>query len=84
MGLLKCGERIWNVKRILNIRRGLIERDDTLPRRFLEEPPTEGPATGETPPLQHMLKEYYSLRGWKAGKPTPEKLTELGIEEITS
>jgi len=27
-----------------------------------------------------MKKEYYKLRGWVNGIPTPEKLEELGIE----
>jgi aldehyde:ferredoxin oxidoreductase len=29
-----------------------------------------------------MLPEYYQLRGWdENGVPTPEKLTELGLDE---
>lgn len=80
--LLKCGERIWNLKRAFNIRMGSTEKDDTLPGRFLREPLTEGANAGKIPPLQDMLKEYYSIRGWKEGKPTRTKLTELGMPEI--
>jgi aldehyde:ferredoxin oxidoreductase len=30
--------------------------------------------------LAEMLPEYYRLRGWSAdGRPSPEKLAELGI-----
>lgn len=30
-----------------------------------------------------MLDKYYELRGWDkaTGKPTPEKLTQLGLEQ---
>jgi aldehyde:ferredoxin oxidoreductase len=80
--LLKSGERIWNVKRVFNLRFGVTEKDDTLPGRFLDEPLIEGPAAGKTPPLQEMVEEYYLLRGWKEGKPTRAKLRELGMPEI--
>ncbi len=79
--LLKCGERIWNLKRAINIRRGVTQKDDTLPRRLLE-PLTESPAAGKVPPVEEMLKKYNELRGWQEGKPTREKLTELGMPEI--
>jgi len=30
--------------------------------------------------LQPMLDEYYQIRGWDSqGRPTPEKLRELGL-----
>ncbi|MCD6503852.1 hypothetical protein J7K52_00555, partial [Candidatus Bathyarchaeota archaeon] len=32
--------------------------------------------------LEPMLNEYYELRGWDSdGKPTAEKLAELGLTE---
>jgi len=80
--LLKHGERIWNMKRAFNIKMGITEKDDTLPDRLLKEPLTEGAAAGKTPPLKEMIKEYYSIRSWKEGKPTREKLTELGMQDI--
>ncbi len=80
--LLKHGERIWNMKRAFNIKMGITEKDDTLPDRLLREPLTEGVAAGKTPPLREMIKEYYSMRSWKEGKPTREKLTELGMQDI--
>mgnify|MGYP001060487745 FL=1 len=81
--LLKHGERIWNLKRAFNVRMGVTEKDDALPRRFFDEPLNESPAAGKVPPLPDMLEEYYSIRGWKEGKPTETKLAELGIPEIT-
>ena len=33
--------------------------------------------------LEEMLTEYYKLSGWDAeGKPTKEKLTELGLDYV--
>jgi len=82
-GLLKLGERIWNLKRLFNVKMGVTEKDDTLPRRFLDEPPSTGPIAGKTVPLAPMLKEYYELRGWSAeGTPEDRKLAELSLNDI--
>jgi len=78
--LLKIGERIWTVERLWNERAGFTGKDDTLPKRILEEPIPSGPAKGQVNRLGEMLPEYYQLRGWTAdGKITPEKLKELGL-----
>ncbi len=81
---LKIGERIWNAERIFNLKAGLDPlRDDTLPKRFLEEPMPEGPNKGHTVRLKEMLPRYYKLRGWtEDGMVTEEKARELGIEEF--
>jgi aldehyde:ferredoxin oxidoreductase len=76
------GERIVNQERLFNAREGMTRADDTLPRRFLEEPMPEGGASaGSVLELEPMLDEYYLVRGWdvKTGLPTPEKLAELGL-----
>jgi aldehyde:ferredoxin oxidoreductase len=83
-GLLKIGERIWNLKRAFNVRMGVSEKDDILPKRFAEEPLQEGATAGRLPPMKTMLKKYYSLRGWKEGKPTKEKLEELELSKLIS
>lgn len=81
---LKCGERIWNLIRLFNLREGLNPADDKLPSRFFKDSFTKGPAKGvllDEEGFQKSLKEYYSLRGWdKKGIPTSEKLKELGLE----
>jgi aldehyde:ferredoxin oxidoreductase len=78
----KAGERLYNLARVYSIREGLTRADDTLPARFLEEPMPEGPAKGQTVNLDPLLNAYYEYRGWdkETGKPTKEKLTELGLE----
>lgn len=80
--LMKIGERIINLERLYNVREGIGRKDDTLPRRFLQETLPHGLAKGRTVDLEPMLDEYYAERGWdvKTGIPTSEKLRELGLE----
>jgi aldehyde:ferredoxin oxidoreductase len=55
-------------------------KEDTLPKRILEEPIPSGPAKGQVNRLGEMLPEYYQLRGWDAeGRISLEKLKELGL-----
>jgi aldehyde:ferredoxin oxidoreductase len=81
------GERIVNLERLFIAREGITRRDDTLPRRFLEEPLSEacGSSAGSVLELEPMLDEYYRARGWdvESGLPTTEKLQELGLSEET-
>jgi len=79
--VLQVGERIWNLARLINIKRGFGKRDDMLPKRFLE-PLKEGPSKGKIIPYEEMLLQYYEVRGWdQEGVPKPEKLEELGLVE---
>ncbi len=78
--LLACGERIWNNERLHNFRVGYTKADDTLPKRLLEDPITEGPSKGQVHRLEELLPEYYSVRGWdEEGVPTPDRLSALGM-----
>jgi aldehyde:ferredoxin oxidoreductase len=58
------GERIWNMERDFNNRAGFTSKDDTLPKRLLEEPAKTGPAKGLVNKLPEMLPKYYDIRGW--------------------
>ncbi|MEM2351633.1 MAG: aldehyde ferredoxin oxidoreductase C-terminal domain-containing protein, partial [Thermoproteota archaeon] len=78
--LLRIGERIHNLERVLINKLGFDGKDDTLPKRLLEEPMPEGPAKGHVAKLERMKEEYYKIRGWVNGVPTIEKLKELEIE----
>lgn len=84
--LLECGERICNMEKAFNARLGLTRKDDTVPRRFLEEPISAGPRKGEHlgSVLPKMLDDYYEARGWdkETGLPTRAKLETLGLKEI--
>ncbi len=78
--LLEMGERIWNLERQFNLAAGFTAKDDTLPRRILEEPAGGGANKGLVSRLGEMLPEYYSLRGWSEdGVPTNETLGRLDL-----
>ena len=77
--IMKIGERIYNLERLIINEYGFDGKDDTLPKRLLQEPMPEGVAKGQVVELEKMKEEYYKLRGWVDGRPTPEKLKELDI-----
>ncbi len=79
--VIGIGERIVNLERLYNLREGFSRKEDTLPKRLLEEPVKTGPARGRTVKLQEMLDEYYQFRGWdENGVPGEKKLNQLGLE----
>jgi len=78
--IMLIGERIYNLERLIMSKYGFTDKDDTLPPRLTSEPMPEGPVKGQVVELEQMKIEYYRLRGWVNGIPTPEKLKELGIE----
>jgi len=80
---MTLGERVYNLTRLFNVREDFSRKDDSMPKRFTE--PMKD--TGWKIPIndfERMLDEYYELRGWdkKTGIPKPEKLRELGIDEL--
>jgi len=77
----KIGERVFTLKRVFNIRCGVSGKDDKLPSLIMQ-PLKEGGAKGHVPNFEYQLREYYRLRNWtEDGKPTKEKLIELGLEK---
>jgi len=78
--LMQCGERAWNLKRLINIKLGLIREDDKLPEPLLRAY-SEGGAEGYVIPFAQMMHSYYEARDWNpvSGNPNPEKLNELGL-----
>ena len=81
--LMKVGERIFNLKRMYNVKCGISRKDDSLPKRILTEKRGSGGAADNLPPLGSLLNEYYKYRGWdKNGIPTPAKLKELGLGQL--
>ncbi|NVM54721.1 MAG: aldehyde ferredoxin oxidoreductase family protein [Candidatus Helarchaeota archaeon] len=78
--LLSVGERIFNLKRMFNVRCGISKKDDILPARFTKEPLPDGGAAGKLPDIENMLPAYYQLRGWSAdGIPTDATLKRLDL-----
>jgi aldehyde:ferredoxin oxidoreductase len=85
--LLKVSERVRNLERMFDVRQGLRRQDDSLPKKFFDQPLTHGPYKGEVmdkDKFERMKDEYYDIRGWdkETGIPTREKLEELGLGEV--
>jgi len=84
--LLKVGERVINLQRLFNIREGFNRDDDLIPERVRQRP-SFGIYQDEPrcviKDYEGMLNEYYEARGWDliTGKPSKDKLRELGLEE---
>lgn len=79
--LLKTGERIYNEKRIFNVRLGISRKDDMLPPRLLSKRRGSGRAAENLPDAGAILSDYYKLRGWSEfGIPGAKKCEELGID----
>ncbi|MFA5793930.1 MAG: aldehyde ferredoxin oxidoreductase family protein [Candidatus Brocadiia bacterium] len=83
--LMKSSERIWNLTRLFLIRenKNYGRHFDYPPARIYEEKVPDGPTAGsimKREDIDKMLDEYYQMRGWdKDGKPTAQKLKELGL-----
>jgi aldehyde:ferredoxin oxidoreductase len=79
--LLTAGDRSINLKRAINNRLGVTPKDDKLPKINLQVV-NEGGIAGKSPDMAVMLKEFYDFRkwDWNTGKPTKEKLLELGLD----
>jgi aldehyde:ferredoxin oxidoreductase len=75
--LIRIGERIFNLQRSLNVNRGIRKCDDNVPPRVFDKAHPKH----SIPAFEPMLDEYYEVRGWNCdGKPTKQKLMELGLE----
>ena len=81
--LRTIAERIYTLERMLLVGDGISRKDDTLPKRYFEEPIPEGPAKGcviERKDFDSMLDENYRLHGWgNDGVPAARTLDRLGV-----
>ena len=82
---LEVGERIFNLKRALNIRLGYTREGERLPK-LLRQSLSEGGTEGFVPDEELLLREYYEARDWDltTGKPLKCKLESLGLTEIAA
>lgn len=78
--LIKVGERINNLKRIINCNLGITRKDDRLSNHNMKVL-SSGRLKNVKLDLEDNLKTYYNIRGWdwETGRPTKEKLKELEI-----
>ncbi len=80
--IMMTGERSFNLKRVINSKLGITKEDDKLPKIAIT-PLSEGTSQGKKPDIETLLRGYYKERGWDVatGKPTKEKLQQLGLSE---
>jgi aldehyde:ferredoxin oxidoreductase len=84
--ILQVAHRVHALERAFSVREGRTRDDDTLPKRFLQEPVAIGRFKGEKiepAKFEDMKTEYYSLRGWdpSTGVPTQATLEKLGLND---
>jgi len=77
-----AGERSVNIKRAISNKLGVTREDDRLPGPCIAAL-EEGSTAGTSPDMDILLREYYDFRkwDWNTGKPTKDKLVELGLED---
>jgi len=71
------GTRVLNIARAFNQREGFSAKDDTIPRRMVNEALTTGAAAGQKIPMEafeDMKQQYYAVLGWDADGMVPESL----------
>lgn len=80
--LVKTGERIFTMMRLLNLKLGYTTSNEKLPE--LISRPLEGPTERHVPDIEGQLKTWYDFRGWDraSGRPPSEILQELGLDSL--
>ena len=71
------GTRVLNIARAFNQREGFSAKDDTIPRRMVNEALTTGAAAGQKIPMEafeDMKQQYFAVLGWDADGMVPESL----------
>jgi aldehyde:ferredoxin oxidoreductase len=79
--LRDVGRRVIDLERLINLGFGRTRADDTLPKRYFDDPMPARVTKGhriERDKFAQMLDEYYAARGWdQAGQLPGERLSEL-------
>jgi len=83
--LLKAGERIANMRHVINLREGINPLEWPVHPRIIGKPPQEeGPLAGVTADIE--AQNYWNLGAldWDrvTTKPSKKKLLELGLEDV--
>ena len=82
---LKAGRRILTLRQAFNAREGLSPDDFKLPER-LTAPASVGPSANIRIDFDSLKSGYFAAMGWdlKSGRPYPQVLIELGLDELTN
>jgi aldehyde:ferredoxin oxidoreductase len=79
--LRAVGRRTLDTERLINADFGLTRADDTLPKRYFDEPMPARKTQGhhiDRAQFQNMLDEYYMERGWdNNGRLPAERIAEI-------
>jgi aldehyde:ferredoxin oxidoreductase len=80
---MKVGERLFNLKRMYNVRLGVSRKDDFLPYRFMTLNRRGEDLTNQLPPMGELLSDYYAYRRWgEDGVPMLEKVKDLDLDTL--
>lgn len=81
--LMAVGDRSIAIKRAISSKRGVTREHDRLPEICMR-PLDEGTSADLVPDMDKMLREYYAYRSWdwETGRPSKEKLLELGLDQV--
>jgi len=75
------GKRITDIERMFNNREGISRKDDTLPKRYFDDPMPLKLSKGhciDRKEFDNLLSRYYKLRGWdNNGQVKKERVKEL-------
>ncbi len=85
--LREVGRRVIDLERLINLEFGRTRADDTLPKRYFDDPMPGRATKGhriERDKFERMLDEYYAARGWDVQGGLPEararELERLAVE----
>lgn len=71
------GARVLNIARAFNQREGFDRKDDTIPKRLVNEALQSGAAAGQKIPqeaFEDMLDQYYAVIGWDKNGMIPDEM----------
>jgi aldehyde:ferredoxin oxidoreductase len=71
------GVRVINIARAFNQREGFDRKDDTIPKRLVNEALQSGAAAGQKIPqeaFEDMLDQYYAVLGWDQNGMIPDNM----------
>ena len=85
--LLRCGERIQNLRHAFNVREGLRPADFVPPPRIYGQGDgllAQGPLRGITVPIERLRRDYHAAMRWsfETGCLSRARAAELGMEEL--
>jgi aldehyde:ferredoxin oxidoreductase len=83
--LLKCGERIYNMRHVFNLREGINPINYKVHSRIIGRPPfKEGPLAGVSPDIEAQIYWGLGTLDWSRSraKPSRKKLLELGLDDV--